>query len=102
MATRHALRFLKDEVGVKHERPLGNYDLMIFYRQHYDKQLRETHNLTLYDYLKNDSSAEGPERFIIAYDKFDRRTYLRDSLRSNEDIESWEEYQRKTQTHSSG
>ncbi len=98
MATIHARNFLKDQVGITNERPLEDYDLMVFYRQHYDFETRECHNLTLYDYLKNNKNAEGPERFVIAYDKFDRKTYVRDNLRSNEDIESWDEFQRKTQT----
>jgi len=98
MAMKHARSFLKDDVGVTNERPLDDYDLMVFYRQHYDKQLQETHNLTLYDFLKNDKRAVGPDRFVIAYDKFDRKTYVRDNLRSNEDIESWDEFQRNTQT----
>lgn len=84
MADIHARRVLA-EAGLGEDR--GKYELMVFWRRHYDEDTKLVHVLELYDYLKT-SPAPGPDRFVIAYDKATRKTYLRSDLRSNENLES--------------
>jgi hypothetical protein len=67
---------------------LNDYDQMTFARKHYDKDTKIVHIYVLYDYLRKQTPGCGPERFVIAYDKATKRTYLRRNLRSNDDIES--------------
>ncbi len=63
-----------------------DYELMIFWRRFYDESTMTIHDCQLYDFLKL-SSRLGPCRFVIAYDKATRETYLRADLRSDENLE---------------
>ncbi len=85
MARIHANRVLEqlsDDLSV-----LEDYDLETFWRKHYDQETRVVHIYQLYDFLKI-SDRHGPNRFVIAYDKVTRKTYLRSDLRSNEDLDA--------------
>ncbi len=64
-----------------------DYDLMVFWRRHFDEETRVLHDYQLYDVVKT-SDRPGLKRFIIAYDTATRKTYLRSELRSNENIDS--------------
>ncbi len=85
MAHIHANRVLT-EAGSNLESHYPDYSMMTFRRDHYDRSTHVVHVCELYDFLKV-SPEPGPERFVIAYDKVTRKTYLRANLRSNENLE---------------
>ncbi|GJM25525.1 MAG: hypothetical protein DHS20C16_19400 [Phycisphaerae bacterium] len=86
MAHLHAARVLEEAgSGLRPYRP--DYDLEVFWRKHYDKEAEILHVYQLYDFLKT-SQEPGPKRFVIAYDKATRETYLRKDLRSNRNLKS--------------
>ena len=84
MAHRHAQRVVSP-YGITPYAP--NYDLEIFWRKHYDAATGKHHSYELYDFLKV-SPQPGPDRFVIAYDRATRKTYLRADLRSNDNLET--------------
>ena len=86
MAHSHARRVLT-ETGSDLTPYSPDYELMIFWRRHYDESTKTVHDCQLYDFVKA-SPEPGPERFVIAYDKATRKTYLRADLRSNENLEA--------------
>ena len=86
MAHIHAKRALS-EAGSSLTPYRPDYELMVFWRRHYDTCTKTIHDCQLYDFLKV-SPKPGPERFVIAYDKATRKTYLRADLRSDENMES--------------
>lgn len=92
LAIIHANEFLK-ESGSSLRCHYPSYDLEMFSRFWYDEETETEHPLVLYDYLKT-TNESGPRRFVIAYDKFDRRTYLRTDLRSNQNLAGWEEFKK--------
>jgi hypothetical protein len=67
----------------------SDYERMLFWRRHTPKEsgLYIVHDLQLYEYRKI-SEKPGPDRFVIAYDKATRKTYLRSDLRSNENLDA--------------
>lgn len=67
--------------------PYKDYDLEIFRRRFAERVEQEYrhHDLELYDFLKK-ASSPGPDRFVIAYDNVTKATYLRQDLRSNENL----------------
>jgi hypothetical protein len=85
MARIHAERVLAESGSSLRPCP-PDYELMTFWRKHYDEPTRAVHVYELYDFLKT-SAQPGPDRFVIAYDKATRKTYLRADLRSNENLE---------------
>jgi hypothetical protein len=86
MAHAHAERGLR-EAGSKLHPYSPDYDVMVFWRRHYDEKTQTIHDCQLYDFLKT-SRQPGPDRFVIAYDMATRKTYLRTDLRSDVNIES--------------
>ena len=85
MARIHADRVLEqinDELSSR-----DDYDLVTFWRRHWDSETKVMHVYKLYDFVKT-SDRPGPKRFVIAYDKVTRKTYLRSELRSNENLDS--------------
>lgn len=84
-AHKHAERVLRD-AGTQLTPYWPNYELMCFYRQHWDKSTEVMHEYELYDFLKI-CDRPGPPRFVIAYDMATRKTYLRAELRSNENLD---------------
>jgi hypothetical protein len=62
------------------------YEQEVFTRKYYDRATHVVHVYELYDFMKT-SPDPGPDRFVIAYDKATRKTYLRSDLRSNENLE---------------
>lgn len=91
MASKHARQFLRDSGSILDSS--DDYELKIFYRQHYDAETRVVHNLTLYDFVKV-SEGPGPKGFVIAYDKHDRQTHLRGDLRTDKNLSGWEEFRK--------
>jgi hypothetical protein len=84
MAYGHAAKVIQ-EAGSELKAGHPDYDVMTFWRRHYDEEARILHDCQLYDFLKV-SKHPGPDRFVIAYDKATRETYLRADLRSNENL----------------
>lgn len=85
MAHGHAARVLK-ESGSALEPYRPDYDYLVFFRRHYDESTHAFHSCELYDFLKI-SDKPGPERFVIAYEKETKKTYLRTDLRTNLNID---------------
>ncbi len=85
-AHNHAQKVLRESGSELSPYP-PDYDLMTFWRRHYVEETLTIHDCQLYDFLKT-SEKPGPDRFVIAYDKATRKTYLRADLRSNENIET--------------
>ena len=85
MAHAHAKRSLS-EAGSSLTPYWPDYELLTFWRRHYDTPTKTIHDYKLYDFLKV-SPEPGPSRFVIAYDTATRKTYLRADLRSNENME---------------
>jgi len=83
MATQHALGVIEQ---ANQQLTLADYDLEVFWRKHYDESTKTTHFYELYDFAKK-SANPGPDRFVIAYDRHTRNTYLRADLRSNENLD---------------
>ena len=84
MALEHAEHVIR-ETGSNLRPYHPDYELMIFWRRDYDESTKILHHYELYDLMKT-SQQPGPDRFVIAYDKVTRKTYLRTDLRSNENI----------------
>jgi len=82
MAYAHAEQVLKEQGSSS-----STYDVMVFWRRHYDENTHVIHDCQLYDFLKT-TAGPGPEHFVIAYDKATRETYLRTDLRSDQNITS--------------
>jgi hypothetical protein len=83
----HAAKTL-DESGSSLKPFKPDYQLMIFRREPDGLVIEGKPDLELYDFFKT-TSERGPDRFVIVYDRRTRETYLRDDLRSNENLERW-------------
>lgn len=84
MAMKHAEHVLR-ETGSKLS-VFDDYELMIFLRKHFDRTTRMVHRYQLYDFVKK-ADGDGPMRFVIAYNKATKKTYLRNDLRSNKNLD---------------